>query len=117
MKRLEKLKQEREIIKSLQCLSFDLIDHCVKYYDHEIECIEEYGSDNPEVKEYHMAKLYNPGCAECLCRVCARNECTDNYNSKVSEYEKCSGCSNCTGSVELEKDCPRDDFVPDEFGG
>lgn len=51
MRRLEKLKQERETVRNLKCLSFDLIDECTKYYDHEIQCIEEYGSDNPEVKE------------------------------------------------------------------
>lgn len=51
MKRLEKLKQERETIRGMKCLSFDLIDKCTEYYDHEIECIEKYGSSNPEIKE------------------------------------------------------------------
>lgn len=50
MTRLEKLKEERETIRNMRCLSFDLIDECTKYYDHEIKCIEEYGSDNPEIK-------------------------------------------------------------------
>ena len=48
MKRLEKLKAELEIVKSLRCLSLNLMEECKKYYEHEIKCIEDYGSDNPE---------------------------------------------------------------------
>lgn len=48
--RLNKLKEERDTVRSLKCLSFDLIDEVTKYYDREIKCIEEYGSHNPEVK-------------------------------------------------------------------
>lgn len=45
--RLDVLKQEREQIKNMKCLSFNLIEKCVEYYDHEIECIEIYRSANP----------------------------------------------------------------------
>ncbi len=48
MKRLELLKKEKEIVKNLKTLSFDCIEACVKYFDHEIECIEVHGSPNPE---------------------------------------------------------------------
>ena len=41
MSRLEILKQEREQISQMQCLSFDLMEKCREWYDHEIECIEE----------------------------------------------------------------------------
>ena len=51
MTRLDLLKKEKEEIKKMRCLSFDLIDKCLEWYDHEIRCIEEYGSPNPEVEE------------------------------------------------------------------
>ena len=47
VKRLDKLKAELCIIKSLSCLSFDLMEQCEKYYKHEINCIEQYNSPNP----------------------------------------------------------------------
>lgn len=52
-------------------------------------------------------------CADCLCRVCARNECTDNYSKDVP-YQDCLGCNGCTGPIDLLKDCPREEFVPDD---
>jgi len=52
MTRLEALKLEKSIVKSLPCMSFDLKDEAYRYYDHEIECIEKYGSDNSEYKGY-----------------------------------------------------------------
>lgn len=45
--RLDVLKEERDQVKNMKCLSFDVRDQAIKYYDHEIMCIEEYGSDNP----------------------------------------------------------------------
>jgi hypothetical protein len=45
--RLDKLKEEKEQINNMKCLSFDLIEKCNEWYDHEIECIEKYGSANP----------------------------------------------------------------------
>lgn len=41
MSRLEILKQEREQISQMRCLSFDLMEKCKEWYDNEIECIEE----------------------------------------------------------------------------
>jgi hypothetical protein len=38
--RLEGLKRELEIIKSLRYLSFDCMDKCIEWYEHEIECCE-----------------------------------------------------------------------------
>lgn len=51
MTRLETLKQEKEEIMRMHCLSFGLKDKCAEWYDHEIECIEKYGSANPEYEE------------------------------------------------------------------
>ena len=51
MSRLEILKQEREQISQMRCLSFDLMEKCKEWYDHEIECIEVYGDENPEMDE------------------------------------------------------------------
>ena len=45
--RLDVLKQEREQIKNMKCLSFNLIEECVKYYEKEIKCIEVYNAPNP----------------------------------------------------------------------
>lgn len=54
MTRLEKLKEEKRIIndsKVFCCLSLDLKHKINSYYDHEIDCIELYGSSNPEIQE------------------------------------------------------------------
>lgn len=51
MNRLEKLKQEKEQISQMECLSYALMEKCKEWYDQEIECIEVYGSENPEIKE------------------------------------------------------------------
>lgn len=53
-------------------------------------------------------------CADCLCRVCARNECNDSQNSNLENNEKtCScGCDVFNEIVETEDDCER--FLPDE---
>lgn len=56
MTRLDYLKKELETIKSLQCLAFNVKKQAVDYYNHEIECIEVYGSANPE---YDKHKFYN----------------------------------------------------------
>lgn len=46
MTRLEVLKDEKEQIKGLRCLSFGLIDKCIEWYDKEIEAIVIHGADN-----------------------------------------------------------------------
>ena len=51
MTRLKRLKIEREKLKDMKLLSFGLKDKCMEWYDHEIECIEKWGADNPEYKE------------------------------------------------------------------
>ncbi len=51
MKRLELLKKEREAIINMRTLSYDLMEKCREWYDHEIDCIEKWGSDNPEVRD------------------------------------------------------------------
>lgn len=51
MKRLDELKRELKLIQELPCLSFNLVEQCVQYYEHEIECIELYDSPNPEIGE------------------------------------------------------------------
>lgn len=53
-------------------------------------------------------------CADCLCRVCARNAYNDSYNHKLENGGKTCTC-NCKPSdtlVETEDDCPK--FLPDE---
>lgn len=47
MDRLTMLKTELAQIKGFHVLSYDLLDKCIEYYEHEIECIEKYGSPNP----------------------------------------------------------------------
>lgn len=48
MTRLEVLRKEWQIIKNLNCLSYQLKEDCENWYAHEIECIEKYHSSNPE---------------------------------------------------------------------
>lgn len=53
-------------------------------------------------------------CADCLCRVCARNSCNDSYNHKLeNDYANCE-CNCMIGDVliETEDDCFL--FLPDE---
>ena len=49
--RLDVLEEEREQIKNMRCLSFNLIEECVKYYEHEIDAIRLWGSSNPVYEE------------------------------------------------------------------
>lgn len=51
MTRLSILLKEREQIRKMRCLAFNLREEALKYYDHEIECITEYGSPNPDYDE------------------------------------------------------------------
>ena len=63
-------------------------------------------------------------CADCLCRVCARNTYNDSENIgflRCIEYKDCIPCENCefgeTRIVDVEKDCPRWAFLPDSYEG
>ena len=49
--RLDELKRELKAIDGMPCLSFSCREKCKEYLEHEIECIEKYGSKNP-VMEY-----------------------------------------------------------------
>jgi len=51
MTRLELLKSEKRKIQEMKCLSYGLMDKCVEWYDHEIECIEKWGAENREVED------------------------------------------------------------------
>lgn len=53
-------------------------------------------------------------CADCLCRVCARNRCNDSYNRKSEEDGRSCECNCKIGDklIETEDDCP--EFLPDE---
>jgi hypothetical protein len=56
MTRLDLLKQERETVKRLKTLSFDLKEKCDKWYEIEINCIEKYHSSNPKIDLVDMTK-------------------------------------------------------------
>lgn len=51
MTRLEMLRKERAAIKDMRCLAYGLMDKCIEWYDHEIECIEKWGAENREVED------------------------------------------------------------------
>ena len=59
--RLEVLKKELEIIRTLRCISFDVKAKAVEYYSREITAIEVHGSNNPtmEVKQDGYRKALN----------------------------------------------------------
>ena len=63
MHRLEKLKKELSQIKTMDCLAFNIKEQAEQYYNHEIECIEKFGSSNPdyspkiEVAETEIVKV------------------------------------------------------------
>jgi hypothetical protein len=48
VKRLDLLKKELEIVKNMDCLALNIKEQAIDYYNHEIDCIEKYGSANPE---------------------------------------------------------------------
>lgn len=53
-------------------------------------------------------------CADCLCRLCARNSCNDSYNIQLEGgYANCScNCNIGYKLIEAEEYCPN--FIPDE---
>lgn len=62
--------------------------------------------------------LSDEDCADCICRVCARNACNDSWNPKLEEPgdrgKSCEcncGIGDLLGVYETEDDCP--DFLPD----
>ena len=60
MKRLDLLKAELEVVKNLDCLALNIKEQAVDYYNHEIECIEKYGSANPDYGDKcPKRKFYN----------------------------------------------------------
>lgn len=66
-----------------------------------------------DVKKERLIKS-DEDCADCLCRVCARNSCNDSYNIELEGgYANCScNCSIGDKLIETEDDCPN--FLPDE---
>lgn len=57
-------------------------------------------------------------CADCLCRVCARNVGCEGHNPELDGgYADCESCENCkvgeTIIVDVPGDCPRLAFLPD----
>ena len=58
--------------------------------------------------------LSDEDCADCLCRVCARNSCNDSYNHDINnDYVTCiCDCNIGDILIETEDDCPN--FLPDE---
>ena len=57
MKRLEKLKFEREVAKRLTLLPFQMKPVIDGYYEREIFAIEKYGGDNPEVSHDSLSEI------------------------------------------------------------
>lgn len=53
-------------------------------------------------------------CADCLCRVCARNVCNDSFNKKVENGRTCTCIDCCIGDwyPSISEDCT--EFLPDE---
>lgn len=57
MKRLEKLIFEKKIADCLSLLPFQMRPIIENYYQKEIDAIQKYGSDNPEVDEESLKEL------------------------------------------------------------
>lgn len=57
MKRLEKLKFEKQIAKQLSLLPFQMKPLISEYYEREIKAIEEYGADNPSVSNDSLSEI------------------------------------------------------------
>lgn len=63
-----------------------------------------------------MGRIINSDadCSDCLCRVCARNNCNDSYNQKLKYGEAMCTCDCSIGDeiIESQDDCPI--FLADE---
>lgn len=57
MKRLEKLKFERQIASKLTLLPFQMQPLIESYYEREIDAIEKYNGDNPEVNHESLSEI------------------------------------------------------------
>lgn len=56
--------------------------------------------------------LSDRDCADCLCRVCARNVCNDSQNKNLEEKTCSCNYDVFNEIIETEDDCPS--FLPDE---
>ena len=57
-------------------------------------------------------------CADCLCRVCARNQYNESWNPNLEQdYKGCIPCECChvgeTLLVDIDSDCPTLSFLAD----
>lgn len=62
-----------------------------------------------------MSRIFksDTDCADCLCRVCARNSCNDSQNRLCGDKRcNCDCTIGVSTVVETDTDCP--DFLPDE---
>lgn len=57
MKRLEKLKFEKEVASKLTLLPFSMKPIIREYYEREITAIEKYGADNPQVSNDSLSEI------------------------------------------------------------
>ena len=57
MKRLEKLKFEKQIASKLTLLPFQMRPIISEYYDREIAAIERYGGENPECSYESLSEI------------------------------------------------------------
>ena len=51
-------------------------------------------------------------CADCLCRVCARNICNDSQNKNLGEKTCTCNCDVFNELIETEEDCNY--YLPDD---
>lgn len=61
-----------------------------------------------------MGRIATSGrdCADCLCRVCARNACNDSQNERLDEKNCSCNCDAFGEIIETEEDC--EFFLTDE---
>lgn len=52
-------------------------------------------------------------CADCLCRVCARNICNDSQNENLGEKTCTCNCDVFNELIETEEDCSS--YLPDDM--
>lgn len=66
------------------------------------------------MKKKERIVMSDEDCADCLCRVCARNSNNDSYNHKLEDgYANCEcNCKIGDKLIETEDDCSG--FLPDE---
>lgn len=101
MTRLDVLKHEFADIENMRCLSYSLKEKCKEYYKHEIDCIVNHGSCNPEVPIYfRLTKTAEWKPSDCFVGGFECSNCGWEIESDMDKTNYCPSCGSFIGIIE-----------------